>query len=182
MADVFTSEQAFEDALVSVLEKDFGWKNGTLEHPSEQDLLDNWAQILFENNRGEEPAQNDLWVATPVARRITTSIPTQTDMNHVVLGLMQDGKMRSRARVRNDVASMLAFTNEELGGVASSGKPVYASRTGWTVSYLDRAQLLGCVSRSVYQVNDEGRAVFASGVSGSELFQRIRERIDESDP
>lgn len=98
-------------------------------------------------------------------------------MNHVVLGLMQDGKMRSRARVRNDVASMLAFTNEELGGVASSGKPVYASRTGWTVSYLDRAQLLGRVSRGVYQVNDEGRAVFASGVNGSELFQRIRERI-----
>lgn len=52
MADVFTSERAFEDVLVSVLEKDFGWKNGTLEHPSEQDLLDNWAQILFENNRG----------------------------------------------------------------------------------------------------------------------------------
>ena len=29
MADVFTSELAFEDALVSVLEKDYGWKNGT---------------------------------------------------------------------------------------------------------------------------------------------------------
>ena len=52
MADVFTSEQAFEDALVEVLEKDYGWKNGTLDHPAEQDLLDNWAQILFENNRG----------------------------------------------------------------------------------------------------------------------------------
>jgi type I restriction enzyme R subunit len=52
MADVFTSEQLFEDALVSVLEKDYGWKNGTLMHPSERDLMDNWAQILFENNKG----------------------------------------------------------------------------------------------------------------------------------
>lgn len=52
MPDVFTNEQAFEDALVGVLEKDYGWKNGTLNHPTEQDLLDNWAQILFENNRG----------------------------------------------------------------------------------------------------------------------------------
>ena len=52
MADVFTSELAFEDALVRVLERDYGWRNGTLVHPSEQDLLDNWAQILFENNRG----------------------------------------------------------------------------------------------------------------------------------
>ena len=43
MADVFTSELAFEDALVEVLEKDYGWRNGILNHPSEQDLLDNWA-------------------------------------------------------------------------------------------------------------------------------------------
>lgn len=54
MAEVFTSELAFEDALVEVLEKDYGWRNGTLNHPTEQDLLDNWAQILFENNRGRD--------------------------------------------------------------------------------------------------------------------------------
>jgi len=54
MAEVFTSELAFEDALVEVLEKDYGWRNGTLNHPTEQDLLDNWAKILFENNRGRD--------------------------------------------------------------------------------------------------------------------------------
>ena len=54
MAEVFTSELAFEDALVDVLEKDYGWRNGTLSHPTEQDLLDNWAQILFENNKGRD--------------------------------------------------------------------------------------------------------------------------------
>ncbi|MBP3884440.1 MAG: type I restriction endonuclease subunit R, partial [Olsenella sp.] len=54
MAEVFTSELAFEDALVEVLEKDYGWRNGTLSHPTEQDLLDNWAQILFENNKGRD--------------------------------------------------------------------------------------------------------------------------------
>lgn len=54
MADVFTNELAFEDALVEVLERDYGWRNGTLSHPSEQDLLDNWARILFENNRGKD--------------------------------------------------------------------------------------------------------------------------------
>lgn len=54
MADVFTNELAFEDALVEVLEKDYGWRNGTFNHPSEQDLLSNWAQILFENNKGKD--------------------------------------------------------------------------------------------------------------------------------
>ena len=52
MVDIFIDELAFEDALVSVLEKDYGWEHGTLNHPSEQDLLDNWAQILFKNNKG----------------------------------------------------------------------------------------------------------------------------------
>ena len=33
MADVFTSELAFEDALVGVPECDYGWKNGMLIRP-----------------------------------------------------------------------------------------------------------------------------------------------------
>ena len=29
-----------------------GWKDGVLNHPTEKELLANWAKILFENNRG----------------------------------------------------------------------------------------------------------------------------------
>ena len=52
MNDVFKDEQQFEDALVNVLVNDYGWKNGVLNHPTEQDLLDNWADILYDNNKG----------------------------------------------------------------------------------------------------------------------------------
>ena len=52
MTDVFKNEQEFEDALVNVLVNDYGWKNGVLNHPTEQDLLDNWANILYDNNKG----------------------------------------------------------------------------------------------------------------------------------
>lgn len=52
MTDVFKNEQEFEDALVNVLVNDYGWKNGILNHPTEQDLLDNWADILYDNNKG----------------------------------------------------------------------------------------------------------------------------------
>lgn len=51
MNDVFKNEQQFEDALVNVLVNDYGWKNGVLNHPTEQDLLDNWADILYDNNK-----------------------------------------------------------------------------------------------------------------------------------
>lgn len=109
-------------------------------------------------------------------------IPTQTDMFHVVLELMQDGKERTRAQVRDDVAAQLKLTSDELAEETSSGKPAYESRTGWSISYLSRAKLLDRVSRGVYRINDEGRRVFQSGKDGSELFQELRKLIDERDP
>lgn len=51
MADTFKSEAEFEAALVKRL-KDYGWTGGVLHQPDEQDLLDNWAQILYQNNPG----------------------------------------------------------------------------------------------------------------------------------
>ncbi len=46
----FDNELEFEHALVSELVAN-GWTDGVLNHPTEKDLLDNWAKILFENNR-----------------------------------------------------------------------------------------------------------------------------------
>lgn len=47
----FTTEAAFEEALISALSKK-GWEKEVIKQPTEKDLLDNWANILFENNRG----------------------------------------------------------------------------------------------------------------------------------
>ena len=110
------------------------------------------------------------------------SIPTQTDMNHVVLELMQDGKERSRAQIRNAVASKLNLTDEERTTLTSSGKPVHESRSDWSVSYLDRAQLFDRISRGVYRINDDGRKVYTSGICGAELFAKLRALIAERDP
>jgi len=47
----FTTEAEFEEALTEILSKK-GWEETILKHPTEEDLLRNWAQILFDNNRG----------------------------------------------------------------------------------------------------------------------------------
>ncbi len=47
---VFNKEQEFEDALIELLKK-YGWLGGVIKHPTEQDLIKNWANILYENNR-----------------------------------------------------------------------------------------------------------------------------------
>ncbi len=47
----FKREADFEQALIRVLMTK-GWENTVLQHPTEQDLIQNWAKILFDNNRG----------------------------------------------------------------------------------------------------------------------------------
>lgn len=47
----FTKEIDFEEALIEMLSKK-GWENTVIKYPTEEDLLHNWASILFENNRG----------------------------------------------------------------------------------------------------------------------------------
>lgn len=49
----FTTEAAFEEALIKTL-KQKGWEDTVLKNPTEADLLRNWADILFENNRSRD--------------------------------------------------------------------------------------------------------------------------------
>lgn len=45
----FTKESEFEEALIDILLQK-GWKE-VIKYPTENDLIENWAKILFENNR-----------------------------------------------------------------------------------------------------------------------------------
>ena len=47
----FTKEADFEAALIKML-SEHGWEKEVLHNYTEQQLLQNWADILFQNNRG----------------------------------------------------------------------------------------------------------------------------------
>lgn len=47
---IFNKESDFEEALIKILSEK-GWEKEVLRNYSEKDLLQNWANILFENNR-----------------------------------------------------------------------------------------------------------------------------------
>lgn len=47
---VFNKELDFEEALIKVLCTK-GWESKIIKNPTEEDLIENWANILFENNR-----------------------------------------------------------------------------------------------------------------------------------
>ena len=48
----FNSEKDFEKSLITLLFEEKGWEKNVIKYPTEEDLINNWARILFENNRG----------------------------------------------------------------------------------------------------------------------------------
>lgn len=46
----YNDELLFEKDLINYLQQSCGWKDGVIKNPTEEDLIDNWANILFENN------------------------------------------------------------------------------------------------------------------------------------
>ena len=53
----FEREADFEEALIQIL-FDKGWEKQVLKNFTEDDLLQNWANILFENNRSIDQLNN----------------------------------------------------------------------------------------------------------------------------
>jgi len=47
----FNKESEFEEALINVLTTQYGWETAVIKNPTEQQLIENWAGILFANNR-----------------------------------------------------------------------------------------------------------------------------------
>ena len=54
----FTSESEFEEALILALSSQKGWNSQIIKNPTEADLLKNWANILFDNNRDIDRLNN----------------------------------------------------------------------------------------------------------------------------
>ena len=51
MSDIiFNEEKEFEEAVIKAL-IEHGWESDVIRYPSEEDLIQNWANILFNNNK-----------------------------------------------------------------------------------------------------------------------------------
>ena len=47
---IYTEEKDFEDAVIKAL-IEYGWEPNVIRYPTEEDLIQNWADILFNNNK-----------------------------------------------------------------------------------------------------------------------------------
>lgn len=123
----FTTEAAFEEALIHSLTTQKGWEKEVLKHPTEKDLLVNWAKILFENNRAID--------------RLNDHPLTEGEMQQIV---EQINTLRTPLKLNGFInGKTVAITRDNPNDTLHFGKEV-------SLKIYDRHEIIGGQSR--YQI------------------------------
>ena len=107
------------------------------------------------------------------------ALPTQTEMNGVVLKFMADGTVRSRKEIRDEVRASLNLGTNELAETTSSGKPTVESRIDWAVSNLKAIGMLACVSRGAYRIEAAGSELLRDAKSSQDVVDGVRALLNK---
>ena len=83
----FQKESDFENALIQTLSKN-GWESEVLRYPTEEDLLKNWAQILYDNNNTINRLNDQPLTDTEMQQIIEqiNALRTPLKLNSFILG------------------------------------------------------------------------------------------------
>lgn len=110
------------------------------------------------------------------------ALPTQTDAFYITLEMFSDGLPHTRKEIFDKAISAISLSDEEVKEKTKSGTPIYASRLGWGISYLERAGMLKKVRRGVYEITPRGEQALQDGVDGKEFLYKLNALIDEENP
>ena len=137
---VVSTESEFEEKVIQALQSK-GWEKEVLRYPTEQDLIDNWAQILFENNR-----QVDRLGDAPL---------TDTEMAQI---LEQVKELRTSLRLNGFInGKTVSITRDNPDDPTHLGKEV-------SLKIYDRHEIAAGQSR--YQIVQQPRFIAASLIIG----------------
>ena len=75
MKEKYDDELEFEHDLINLLTSQKGWRDGVLKCKTEKELIQNWADILFKNNRSTD--------------RLGNYPLTQTEMDQIITQISQ---------------------------------------------------------------------------------------------
>lgn len=99
---IYNDEKQFEDAVIAHLVK-WGWEPEVISYPTEEALIKNWAEILFNNNR-EQDVLNDCPLTDTEMQQIIDQIinlRTPVKLNDFINGKSISIKRDNPSDVRN---------------------------------------------------------------------------------
>ncbi len=137
----FKNEKEFEDALVAKLTQlDNQWSRDILEYKTEEELIDNWARILFSNNNTKDTL-NDC----PL---------TKTEMGQIISQISGDSPFAINRRLN---ARYISITRDNPRDTLHNGKRV-------DLFLFDKDEI--AAGRSVYQIARQPKLPIPSEILG----------------
>lgn len=126
---MYNSEPQFEHELISFL-FDYGWSRQVIKYPTEEDLVKNWAKILYDNNRGLD--------------RLGDYPLTDGEMRQII---SQINELRTPCALNEFInGKTVTIVRENTDDTLHFGKPV-------ALSIYDRNQI--AAGKSVYQIAEQ---------------------------
>ena len=120
MSLTFESEAEFEKQLVKVLSEHKGWTDGVLRYPTEEDLIANWADILFQSNRGIDRLNGCPLTSTEMQQILNqvNACKTPAERNELINGrsisIIRDNKDDSQNYGKT--VSLAIYDREQIAG------------------------------------------------------------------
>jgi type I restriction enzyme R subunit len=177
---IFKTEAEFEAAMIAALQNK-GWENRVLKYPTEEDLLKNWAGILFENNRGIDRLNDAPLTDTEMQQILEQILALRTPIK---LNGFINGKTVSITRDNPDdplhvgkEVSLKIYDRREIAAGQSryqiAQQPIYKSKSN--ILHDRRGDLMLLIN---------GMPVFhielkKSGIPVSQAFHQIEKYSDE---
>lgn len=128
----FSDELLFEETLVKYLYTNCGWEKEVLKNPTEEDLIENWKSILFNNNK-----ETDILNGCSLTDGEMNQILTQVNTTRTPIGLNNFINGKTVAITRDNPDDKLHF-----------GKTI-------SLKIYDRMEIAG--GRSRYQIAEQPR-------------------------
>lgn len=177
---VFNKESDFEESLIEVLSHK-GWEPKVLKNPSEEDLIKNWANILFENNRGIDRLNNYPLTSGEMQQIIEqiTTLRTPLKLNGFING-------RTVAIIRDNSDDTLHF-GKEVSLKMYDRREIAAGQSRYQIAqqpkYKSKSKILND-RRGDLMLLINGMPVIhielkRSGVSVSQAYNQIEKYSDE---
>lgn len=133
---MYNDELKFEHDLVEALKQN-GWTDGVLNHPTEEDLLKNWAKILFENNRTQDRLSDypltdtEMYQIIEKINELKTPLKLNTYINGRTISIVRDNP-DDKAHLGKEI-SLKVYDRQEIAAGQSryqiAEQPIFKSKS-----------------------------------------------------
>ena len=117
---IFNTEKEFEDELISTLIR-YGWSDNILTYPTENDLIENWRQILSRNNSGIDQlndmplTESEMQQVLDQVNNLQTPLKVNEFINGISFHITRDNP-DDKAHYGKEVSLKIYDRNEIAGG------------------------------------------------------------------